>query len=40
MSPCENRCILKRSETFIVQKSICIMDITQHNIYDETFKHL
>lgn len=28
----ENTCILKRSETFIVQKSICLMDITQHNM--------
>lgn len=36
----ENRYILKRSETFIVQKSICITDITQHNIHDETSKYL
>lgn len=38
MSSYEKRCILKRSETAIVQESICIMDVTQHNIHDETLK--
>lgn len=40
MSSYENRCILKRSETATVQKSICIMAVTQRNIYDESFKCL
>lgn len=40
MSSYENRCILKRSETDVVQECICIMDVTQCNIHDETFKCL
>lgn len=36
----ENRCILKRSETDVAQKSICMMDVIQCNIHDETLKCL